>query len=190
MKPNTSIHRTKGLIKKITLHLLLTFFVNAYSDYSGLDISDFQLLSINPSSSITHNNNEISQIAANSGASILYSSSEYQSYNPYRKQKRKYGIMSAVFGTLSVTSIILMAAGDWEKTTTGNSVQINATSGASTTGFIISMIAFPMTIYSLIRFAVSSGKASREMASNCKVQPILTYNFQEKNISTGLKLNF
>ncbi len=175
--------------------VLFLLFVNTSGQFYGLDISDIQLVELNSSVSAENQstgNSEISHgIRGYPTNSILYSSNENDYYNNlYKRQKRKYGIMSAVWGTLSVTSIILMSVGDWEKTTTGNSVNINATDGASTTGLIISLIAFPMTIYSLIRLSLNAGKKVRYTTNNPKIQPIVAYDTRDKTINTVLKLHF
>ena len=183
---------------------MFVLFVMASGDNNRQDIPVTYLSIINSAYGIENINTDIDCQLGNIGAinsvySFLsgkdgYSDKTFSSSSDanmrYSPQRRKYGIMSAVFGTLSATSVVLMVVGDWEKTKTGNSVQINAVDGASVTGFVMSLVSFPMTIYSLIRFGLSPKYGYEYSAIDPSVQPVIICNFQKKNIGATLNIHF
>lgn len=202
MKQKSLINLPKKFSTKKILPILFVLFAMAWGENNIQDTSDMYLIAINSAHSLENvdtgidwqlgnigtSNNTYSFLSGKSGYSSETNSSSSIDLTRNSPQRRKYGIMSAVFGTLSATSVVLMVVGDWEKTTTGNSVRINATDGASVTGLIMSLVSFPMAIYSLIRFGLSPKYEYSSISP--RVQPVIICNFREKNIGTKLNINF
>ncbi len=198
MKRNTPHYQSKTRIVKIMFPLLFVAVSTIYGQYHLQDVSAVYPAVPDPASVLKTGVSGNSGLIHTTFKAYQAFSDEYASdedeYNAdiYKQQKLKYGVMSGVFGALSVTSIILMSVGEWERTSTPTSVSINAVDGASATGLIMSLVSFPMTIYSLIRLGISSSK-SRQYPYGFippRVDQVVAYDVSNKRVTTKLILTF